>query len=324
MSLQDIFDDINSNYNKVKSLSDSIYTPYKSDIDQHWREADYYSRRAGDWIYTDWQYFNSAIYSYARNIVWLLDHFVDEMFLTTASVESSLQTIFNTYMARVVRDVINSVQYVETEMYQEIDFVVDIVNASISDLENYLNSEVDALHDEIDLLSIDVISWIDAAVANLADVLNIRIDEVNTNLTARIDFLETWTQLMVQAVYDYVDFLNAEMLAYVNEANSTLYFYIDARVKELDNYITTVQNSLNDRITIEVNALTDEIEAVEISLTDKINELIDTTTWNFTFFDLFTFTPELSLLRVLLRSDAEFERYKPYWQALFAKVLAED
>lgn len=346
MTLQEIFNRINANYNTVTSLSNSIYTPYMVAIDTHWGKARIYADRIVKGGYQTWHDVAYATEDFAFEIVWLLEVFIDEIFSTTFSIKGTLQTIFNTYMAYVVNDVINSVQFVQTEMYKEVDFLAAGVDASILGMENYLNKEVDflaasvdasilgmedyldsevnAMHAEIDLLSIDVISWIDAAVANLADTLNARIEEVNINLTARVNFLETWTQIIVQAVYEYVDFLNAEMLAYINEANSTLYFYINNRVKELNEEILSVQNTLNARITIEVNILSDEIAIVEISLTDKINELINTTGWNFTFFDLFTFTPELSLLRVLLRSETEFKQYKPYWQALFAKVLAED
>lgn len=324
MTLQQIFNNINVNYDGVKSIANSIYTPYKLAIDSHYAylqkfvdDADYY---VGHNLIETVQLIGYA----TRRVIWLLEDFIDEMFLTAGSIESNIQTIFNYYMAWAITNIQTAVRFVQTEMYNEVDFLADNVNAAIFDLQDYLDSEVNAMHAEIDLLSIDVITWIDAAVANLADTLMGRIEEVNTNLTARVDFLEDWTAKMVQALYDYVDIRNTEMLAYINDTNSTLYFYINNRVKELDSYITSVQNGLNNRITYEVNILTSKIAATEISLTDKINELIDTTGWNFTFFDLFTFKPELSLLRVLLRPEAEFKRYKPYWQALFARILEED
>jgi len=324
MTLAQLFGQINANYNTVKSLTNAIYTPYRTAIDTHWGAAEVYEKGIKYGVYYTAGNFKENVWWYSREILYLLEDFVTEMFLTAASTKGKLQSIFNTYMGNVVSNVKSAVQLVQTEMYNEVDFLADVVDSSILDLQDYLDAEVNAMHAEIDLLSIDVITWIDAAVANLADTLMGRIEEVNTNLTARVDFLETWTQGMFQAIYDYVDIRNSEMLSYINEANNTLYFYINNRVKELDNYINEVQNSLHSRIAMEVNALNRDMQALEISVTDMINDLITTTGWNFTFFDLFTFRPELSLLRVLLRPDTEFKRYKPYWQALFAKVLEED
>ena len=322
--MQQIFNQINSNYNDVKTLANQIYEPVRNDIDFQWAWADHFSRGAVTYMNTNWASFNREIWQFSRSILSSLEKLIDEMFMSAFSTRSKIQDIFNYSMAWVVEKVKSAVLFVQDEMYTEVDLLKDSMDASIYDLELYLDSEVERMHNAVDLLSIDVITWIDAAVGNLADTLMSQIEEVNTNLTARIDFIETWTAQMFQAIYDYVDIRNEEMLAYINDANATLYIYINSRVKELDNYIGQVQNDLNARLTSEVNILLDIIQATEVTLTDKINKLAETTGWNFSFFDLFTFKPELSLLRVLLRSDAEFERYKPYWQALFARILAED
>ena len=271
MTLGQLFAQINANYNTVKALSTAIYTPYKTAINTHYDKAEIYEKGIKYGVYYTAGNFKENVWWYSREILSLLYDLIDEFYVTAGSVKSSLQSIFHTYMARVVTDVENAVQLVQTEMYNEVDFLADTVDASILNLEDHLESEVNAMHAEIDLLSIDVITWIDAAVANLADTLNARIEEVNTNLTARVDFLETWTQTMVQAIYNYVDIQNAEMLSYINEANSTLYFYINNRVKELDSYITSVQNELNVRISNEVNRLASEISTLEVSLLKKIS-----------------------------------------------------
>ena len=324
MTLQEIFDKINSNYRQVEILASQIYMPVRNDIDSHYSKAEFYEGEIKYGVYHYAGNFKEAVWFYSQEINWLLESLIDEVFMTAFSTRNKLQDIFNYSLAWVVADVQSAVQIVSDEMWGMVDDVrVDTWDA-INDLESYIHSEVTRMYERMDLLSVDVISWIDAAVGDLANTLVSQIEEVNTNLTARIDFMETWTQGMFQAIYDYVDIRNAEMTAYINEANSTLYVYINNRVKELDNYIGSVQNELNARITIEVNRLSDTIEVTRISLTEKINELVTETGWNFTFFELFTFRPELSLLRMLTRSKDTFDYWKPYWQAFFARIFDED
>lgn len=324
MTLQDIFDDINSNYNTVKSLSNQIYTPLRSDIDQNWTWAKIYSDDARYWIYTDWQYFNSNIWLSTREIIWLLEEFIDQMFMTAHSTESKLQDIFNYYLAYVVTDVQRAVEFVELEMWDAVEQTRIDVWDEINDLESYIHDEVTRMYNEMDRLSQDVIGWIDAAVADAVEEMYIAIEEVNETLTTRIANLEELVAVYNQQVYDYIDIQIADLTTYIDQANATLYVYINNRVLELETLIAAVEANLHDRITIEINGVTAVIGEVEASLTIQIEDLADTTGWNFTFFDLFTFTPELSLLRTLLRSDEDFNYYKPYWQALFARVFKED
>lgn len=242
----------------------------------------------------------------------------------TDSIAGGLRSIFNTHLYNVFRNVQQASVFIEDALYDEVYNLALTVDNELLLIEQALLDEMETVRDQIDLLSVDVTGWIDAAVADLNTTLTARIDDVDTTLSQRIDDLDAWVANAVNSLYNYIDGQIAQLLVYTDDAINTLYVYINNRIKEVNNKIVGVENRLTSRLNSEIDAMEQKLRATEITLTSRIEEAMALADYNFTFFDLFTFRPELSLLRVLLRSEGEFNRFKPYWQALFAKVFAEE
>ncbi len=122
--------------------------------------------------------------------------------------------------------------------------------------------------------------------------------------------------------------------------------YVDSQIKGVRDDVEAVLKGVDDRIHTEILKLEKVLDKrrvdvvsdimvimvnAELRISDKIqtvssklNTEIARTSWNTGFFSIFQVRPELSFLKVLLRDQQTFDEFKPYWQALFTRVMAED
>jgi len=251
-------------------------------------------------------------------------------------------------------------EYYNQITYQ-IEDAVTLTYNEIVDTENYLTAliaSIDAvsmqvLYDELDVL--------DAELTAVTDAIVLEQTEQNTGLWAEIeraagvvyDYATTQITALTNTVSAWVD----ELWTYVNSIMDWLITTFNEFYTQIVDWVGDTLSSIGARITSEVNALMGHIldyydraeslvntakawlvseigrlgntlrgliDAAIFEVKDLLSDLALLTDWRFLFFNLSLSFPELGFLQVLNRDEETFNRFKPYWQALFARVMEEE
>ncbi len=247
--------------------------------------------------------------------------------------------------------------YVDNEIYwavwdvnQELDIISrridDIAGPALSDIEGLIEDAVTEVWTDT-LLSINTVKKnLLGKIGSVEDHVDAQIFWLAVKIDTMIEIERAYVDAQAASIKAYVDSLGGDIMYIINLKHSAAKGYTRAKIEEamidvgvavdsvrveLTDAITKVREDLKkyiDNITdllfiAIINAelrIHDEIQAVSGS----IRVLSATTNWRAGFFDIFRSNPELSFLQVLLRDDTKFAEFKPYWQALFTRVMAED
>lgn len=324
MTLNEMFSQVNANYATVNAIAGSVYNPGRTVIDTYHGKADYYAKLAWSKVSSYTSDIITALSLSTNNIVWTLTSFINEMFYSVQSIRNNIYSIFNEPMAYVVSWIESAIALVESDLRARVDYAEYTVSQSIADMESYLDSEVSALRSELDSMSENMLAWLSEEIAALTLATDNKIAVVTQDIESGIASVNEYITQTSAEIYNHIQLRDEQLMAQIVIVSDTLFDYVNSEVKKIEVTMANILRSVSFKIASEVNRLEQMISVSTLSLTAKIDALAETSLWRYSFFDLFTFRPELSLLRVLLRSETDFEVYKPYWQALFARVLAED
>lgn len=248
-------------------------------------------------------------------------------------------------------------EYVDTEIYwavYDVNLELDNISRRIDDITSINLSEVEALIDEaVTDLWTDTLLTIHIVNSELSE----RIDALDKYTAGELQRVKNWAGRQIDTMRDYVNAAAADITAYVDALGGDIVEWVNIKLGAAKQYIDNsvadalvdvdvameeVRKVLNQRITKVKKTLNEKREAVvddlvviitntELRIMDKVQNvsgrvtsLTDTTDWRSGFFDIFRANPELSFLQVLLRDENKFAEFKPYWQALFTRVMSED
>lgn len=193
-------------------------------------------------------------------------------------------------------------------------------------------------------------------LGQLSAQLTVKINKVYTDVVEDIDLLQTWLRNqhelleakladIVRDAKSYIDSKAAEIYKYLVSQSGALKRYVDDEVSKVEGRVSTAVDELEGVINIRLYDLESTLRAEREQIVDSlivamtnmelrimgdvhllganIASLRSRQNWRQGFFDIFVGTPELSFLKVLLRDKEMFAEYKPYWQALFVRVMGE-
>lgn len=187
------------------------------------------------------------------------------------------------------------------------------LGARIGKVYDYIDDEIFTIYADIDTKYAEVTAYVDTKATEAIDYIDGVVDEINTILES-----------ITAEVYAYVDTsietaisdINTEFASVREEMDNKLWILQAALVERID-YITSellvAMFNMEMRIMGDVRTIEDRVRIMDAAIS-----------WRQVFFGIFMSKPELSFLEVLLRDEEKFAEYKPYWQALLTRVMAED
>jgi len=221
--------------------------------------------------------------------------------------------------------VANRVSELESSVYSrlanEIDASESWLESLIATLEGWTGIQLSDLATVIDDTAGEIYTYIAEGTATMINTVSTWIDEIWAYVGSFIDWVQLEFETYYYAVQGWIADQAAEIYGAINTAIKDLTAFVSREVAVVWRQIINVQVTLREMImTLEatlrawVRAGLNEIEAMLADL----NVLAD---WRFQFLNIFMSKPELSFLQVLTRDEAEFQRFKPYWQALFTRIM---
>ena len=214
-----------------------------------------------------------------------------------------------------VQSLINDALYIESENREaEIAVATTSVETSIANqtvtLTDTVTSVADGILTNVAGTVADVYNFIAAEVTSLWDGVVAAYDYVTTKFEEYYIQVTDWVTtkldelgVLIFAWYDELKGFISDSITYTNDAIQIAKTYL---VDLFNVGLITLQSWVETGI-----------EAIESS----IAYLTNLTDWRFQFLNIFMVYPELSFLQLLTRDETLFEYYKPYWQALFVRIM---
>lgn len=346
MSLNSIFDSINSKVATVNSIVNSINTPQMDLIN------DYLDTVNRCLLPIRYENFNN-IWEYAHLVGYTLYHLglsykelVDEYYdsilsiksavdrsfsdyydLITYEMESAIQTTWNEINNSETR-IDNRISQVESDIIlrleDEIDanesILTDMVNTleaqtglQLSDLLNTVTTTASAIYDYISETTSEIYNKVNVWIDELWEYVRSFMEWVTGEFKAYYNTVRQWIIDKSIEIYKHVAVVAKELALLIEDAVSTAWRYANNVKKALMTELSNLDIALRSLVAKGVNEVKSAL--TEISLV---------TDWRFQFLNIFMSYPELSFLQVLTRDEVLFQKYKPYWQALFARVLTDE
>lgn len=224
------------------------------------------------------------------------------------------------------------------------------VDDAIYDATRPLIGEINALNTTIGNLNFFSRAKVKGLITEAEDRVYGYIDDEIEILEAALDvevlLLEARIDDVVTTAIKYIDDKEDEIYAYLVSRFRYAKAYIDNEITKLKGDVAINMQVLESAISeglVLLEGVLDKrrqklVEDIGVALVNlelhlggqifevqaRVSTLASTGNWRAGFFDIFRSTPELSFLQVLLRDEAKFAEFKPYWQALFTRVMSED
>lgn len=250
----------------------------------------------------DYEYVNTEIYWATYDINLELDNLQRQIDAITGIGESRVRELIDDAVTDLWTDTLLTINTVKKNLLVYIDSVKDYVDSETLALSADIDTKLEAARAYVDAQAADIVASVDALREGMvAYVLN--------RYNAAKRYTDEQVELAITDINVVVDELKEELTGQITALKTDL----NAKRDEIFELLWL-------KITNTSLAITGQIQQVE----GRINTLTDTGNWRAGFFNIFRSNPELSFLQVLLRDEAKFAEFKPYWQALFTRVMGED
>lgn len=219
-----------------------------------------------------------------------------------------------------IDDAISGVQY---QLSSEIHAVVNMVDSEISGVKNLVTQKYN-----------EVKGWVESTFGGVWDWITESVDDIWQRSKDYAMQLFADAEIMIAAIYDDLGdailAVRTSMINYYYKARQyaeTLFTqvtdFINTAIGDLERTIDTVRGEIKAWVDRQLAEVMKNVLVVVDTVQEVIDQLSILVDWRFRFFNWFVRRPELSMLKVLIRSDEDFNYYKPYWQAFIARVLEE-
>lgn len=303
-------------------------------------------------VYSYWTNVHYRTMDAVRDLSWgvvyihrALENLVADYYTISDETRQQINAIVNIEYRKIVDYVQSALSQIESQSGVTIDEVNAIVNSKVNEVESSLNIQMSSLQLNVD-----------NTLAAVSNELNSNIDEVNNRVddveSSFFDSIASTAGEIYTTVMDWVDLLwEGVESAYqwatdkVNAMYTQIYTWAVKEFDELASYvavgfqnlslkvanainttmvaITSTYNELSALINLSITTLEETVNATIESISTWLTDLSISMDWRFNFLNIALNLPELSILQVLTRPEESFEKYKPYWQALFARIIEE-
>jgi len=346
MTLNELFVKINTQVAAVDSIIGALTDPVRQYIDQRLNQAIYYS----DYIARqNLQHGVDLDRSQTAAIKYLIISYgmlVKEYDDKISDIRSGIDTAFTTYYDSITRKIQmaigqtwNEIQESETYVLGQIAAVQNVilnkVNADLTELDTKLTGMIDAVRTELDAKDDSLLGKILDAAAEVYDYVTAQVSAMMTTVSSWLDELWDYVGSIMTWLTNKFNEFYVQIVDWVTETLSAIGARITRVKRKLTDLIVdyyerakTLVNNAKAWLVSEIGRLGDTLRGLLNAAIAEVKGLLDDlallTDWRFTFFNLSLSFPELGFLQVLNRDNETFNRFKPYWQALFARVMEED
>jgi len=172
----------------------------------------------------------------------------------------------------------------------------------VDELWGYVESVMDWIQDEFAAYYEAIHRWI----AEKATEIYGYVTDVVDDLVRRIDDSFMAAKVYAMRMYDFA-------IEELNKLESTLRSWVQTGLDEVQRALVAVESSMRSLI----QQAKEEVQSM-------LSDLSILSDWRFQFLNIFMSYPELSFLQVLTRNETVFQKFKPYWQALFTRIMEPD
>lgn len=347
MTINELFTMIDYNVTKVNSIIRDIITPSRDYVNVYLSSARSYHNVVYDHIsrYEFTEYYKALFYS-AVNITDLLQTLELQHHNSLLSIKSKIETSFVSYYTNII----NQLKYVSCILINEIIDTEVYLDNRITKVENIvtniLNGTEFVTQSQLEEIKSDILLQVDEKIATASLATDAITEEINTTIedttTSIYGAVTEWVSEIWNKITPFFDWVENEFRAYYNAVHR----WIADKAAEIWERVMKSMGDVYDFITTEITFISGRISKVRTDLyallsnmeqtisswvqigIDEINALLAKlsvlTDWRFQFLNVFISRPELSFLEMLTRDEVLFNKYKPYWQALFVRIMSED
>jgi len=346
MTLNELFSQITVLVNQTDAIINDLTDPNREYIDQNLSAALFNYNEMLKWhtsSYNNLDKFTGETIKYLLiSYGQLVTEYENHISQIRAGVDAAFTQFYNGVVYRLklaIGETWNEIQESETFLIGEIDGVERYVLETLTTELDWLDVELrgaidtikteqaeenDGLWAEITRAAGEIYDAVTGQITSLVNTVSTWVDE----LWAYVDTIMTWLEDKFSQFYTQIVDWVAETLtsirARITREVGTLMGLIDDVFRRAESLVHTAKAWLVS----EINRLGETLRGLLNVAINQVTDLLDTlallTDWRFAFFNLSLSFPELGFLQVLNRDDETFKRFKPYWQALFARVMEED
>jgi len=346
MTLNDFFTAINGMVRDTNTVINALTDPNRARITRWENKAKYYVDTLVNTLADGARYIDKMEITAIKYLYTTSYNVIREFDTTISEIRQGVDTAFTQFYNNITYKLESAIGFTYNEIQESETFLMDrmdkiapvIINRMKKDLgtlETKLMGEINTLKGELENEESSL--W--ERILKAAGEAKIYVTEQVTNLTT---IVEKW----VDDLWKYIGTVVTDLATKFNQFYKQITDWVGDSLGAIGRRITTVVSTLTDKIMDYykyAKRYTDTAKAWLVSQIDKIGitlrKVIDTaieqvkdllgdlallTDWNFKFFKAFLLFPELSFLEVLNRDDETFNKFKPYWQALFARVMEEE
>ncbi len=315
-------------------------------IDQNLTTAQFYGNeliRLSETYYSD---FSRAATDAIKYLLISYRQLVEEYDAKISDTRLGVDRAFISYYDRITYYLKEAIGLTWNEIQESETYVLGRIDSVESDIQQRLTTELSALDADlriaIDAITVDQDDEVDSLWEEITRVASEIYDSVTGQITGLVNTVTTWVDELWEYVTSIMDWLSTrfnefytQITDWVTETLSSIRARITREVsgrmehivdyyERAKSHVKTAKAWLVSEIGRLGNTLRALIQTVISEVTDLLDDLAMLTDWRFAFFNLALSFPELGFLQVLNRDDETFNRFKPYWQALFARVMEED
>lgn len=346
MTLNEIFASINGWVGTVDDIIGDLTDPDTTWINKYLNDAGDMRSYIYSIIRTNSQTHIQKIAEFVVNILDSYQYLVYEYDDAISEIRLGVARAFRTYYDRITWQLESAIALTWNEMvdienylmaqiadiegvslqvlYDEVDRVDADLRGVIAAIEVEQADQHDGLWSEIERAAGTVYDYVTSEVTALATTVSTWVSELWTYVTSIMDWLTTKFSEFYTQITDWVSNSISAVYARLSREVSTLMDTIIDYYDRAESLVNTAKAWLVSEIGRLGTTLRGLIDAAIAEVTDLLADLELLTDWRFAFFNLALSYPELGFLQVLNRDDETFNRFKPYWQALLARVMAED
>lgn len=345
MTLNEYFTQINGYVASVDSIIGALNDPVRRYIDQYYNAAMSYRTTLSNFSLNNFHAIDAAQSKAILHLLGSYGRLINEYDAKISDIRSGVDRAFTDYYDRITRKLTyaigltwNEIQESETYILGQIagleDVILNKVNADLTQLDTKLTGMINAVRAELDAQDDSLLAKILDAAAEVYDYVTSQVSSLMNVVSAWLDELWDYVGSIMTWLTNKFNEFYIQITDWVSQSISAVYARLRTEVDSLMGHITdyyerakTLVNTAKAWLVSEINRLGETLRgllnAAIAEVQDLLADLALLTDWRFTFFNLSLSFPELSFLQVLNRDDDTFNHFKPYWQALLARVMEE-
>lgn len=345
MDLPQLWSEVDSYYNQVTDIAYNLIEPYTTLLTAASYKVSTYANlfieKYGGYAQT----FDGMIANVFRSVEETMRHLVKDYIKVTQGIKDGLISIYNSYFKPVILRIKQGVDWIWYQVRLLTNDIMGWIEDKAVQIKSWTMTKLADLSIWIDDSFTLVYNDISTRVSNLWDDTLKAVAAVKTWMTDTLFDLKTAVWDAIQGAYEYIATEAQEIYQSIADGAEAIKNWTLSKIGDVTKYVLSLYKEIKDltlgwiedlrqkavlmyeevkaSLVTAIEWVSTKIETAVHELKDLLNKLSGVVDWRFQFLNLFMIFPEISLLTVLNRESTFFDRYKPYWQALFLRVMED-